>query len=462
MGPTPTTGLRTMRRATPAMILISLASVAFVGVAAAMGPIVALAALAAVGTALAVLVRPLNAALILVGVVPAISGLQRGLPVPGLRLSEAVIVGLSAVVLVTADRRDAAPWGRLDWLALGYAVTTAILGIGNLLARGDLTTDSLGQALGPFQFVLLYRATVTALSSPGECRMALRFLLLASIPVSLVTTAQGLGLGSDIFFQATGFDRAADPGRAAGPFPHWHELGGFTLQIVLLSVAVWLSGSQRVLPQWMVVAVMALATLALIQTATLAPIIGAVVGALALSVWYGRMGGFALWVGGFAVAGVLLFGSLFSARLDQQYNPAPGREDTGIVPYTLAYRYEVWTEQYLPAAAQHLTTGYGPGTPPEVTWGYTESTYIEMLIRGGLPLLLVFVALMWAFMSVALRGTRAHDPDHRALGRTMVLVSALLVPLQFVAPYLVLVGAPHVLWALFGVLVGWRKSEARR
>ena len=443
------------------MTLISLASVAFAGAAAAMGPIVALAALAAVGTALAALVRPFIAALILVGVVPAISGLQRGLPVPGLRLSEVAIVGLSAVVLVTADRRDAAPWGRLDWLTLGYALTTAILGIGNTLARGDPLTDNLGEALGPFQFLLLYRATVTALNSSGECRIALRVLLLASIPVSLAATAQGLGLGSDIFLQATGFDRAAEPGRATGPFPHWHELGGFMFQIVLLSVAVWLSGSQRILPQWMVVGAMALATLAVIQTATLGPIIAAVVGALALSVWYGRMGGFALWVAAFAVAGALLFGSLFSARLDQQYKPPPGREATGIVPYTLAYRYEVWTEQYLPAAAQRLTTGYGPGTPPEVTWDYTESTYIEMLIRGGLPLLLVFVGLMWAFVSVAVRATRAHDPDHRALGRTMVLVTALYVPLQLVAPYLVLVGAPHVLWALFGVLVGWRKSETR-
>jgi len=53
---------------------------------------------------------------------------------------------------------------------------------------------------------------------------------------------------------------------------------------MLLSVAVWLSGSQRALPQWMVVGDMALATLAVIQTATLAPIIAAVAGAVVLSV----------------------------------------------------------------------------------------------------------------------------------------------------------------------------------
>jgi len=70
---------------------------------------------------LLVMQYPAHAALFLAGVVPAISGLRRGLPVPGLRPSEILIAFCgSAVLLAVANRRDRTPWQMFAWAALLY------------------------------------------------------------------------------------------------------------------------------------------------------------------------------------------------------------------------------------------------------------------------------------------------------------------------------------------------------
>ena len=119
-------------------------------------------AVGAVGAGLLVLYRPVYGAYALVALVPILSGLQRGLPVPGFRLSELMIVGIAGIILVSAQRSPR--WGAFDWMALSYVIATAFLVWFNVIRHGDaLTSDNFGTLLGPSGVPPLYRG-----ATPGQ------------------------------------------------------------------------------------------------------------------------------------------------------------------------------------------------------------------------------------------------------------------------------------------------------
>src|ERR1700727_1386557 len=89
----------TVRR--PAFFVLGAGALAAIVVAigASIGLLAGLAALLAVCFGLLTVERPYLGAYALVAVAPVTSGLKRGLPLPGLRLSEVVIAALSTIVL---------------------------------------------------------------------------------------------------------------------------------------------------------------------------------------------------------------------------------------------------------------------------------------------------------------------------------------------------------------------------
>lgn len=441
-----------------------LAAAAVVGAAAALGPAVGAATLVAVALGLVVLWRPDVGALVLVALVPAISGLARGLVVPGLRLSEVLIAGMSALILWRAGARRRVPWGVFDWLALAYLVATAALGAFDLLQRGGpFTIDTVGTLIGPLQFLLLYRAVRTALPSPEQRRAALALLLVASVPVSvlallqqfdvagarqLVTTLTGTDIYATTVQNVFGVETPA--ARATGPFPHWHDLAGYLLVVVVLSFGLLVEGSGRVLPRPALVAILAIAGVALVQTASAAPIIGACAGVLAIALWARRRPAVLGWTMLAAVFAAIAFAPLLESRIQQQLAAAPGTQPS-LVPQTLQYRYGVW-QQFVPVLHDRLLTGYGPDLPPGLSFPHAESLYVELLLRGGVPLLAVYAALTWALAAGALRTTRHADPDARVVGRVVLVVVCLLVLIHLISTYFLDSGPPHLLWALAGLL----------
>ena len=111
------------------------ASVA-VGIAAGLGTKTAVAALFGVAVVVIVLARPVIGAYTLVAVVPPVSGLRAGLPVPQLRPAEVLIGSVGVLLLVIARPGQTPRWRAFDWCALGYAVANAGLGAVDLVIRG--------------------------------------------------------------------------------------------------------------------------------------------------------------------------------------------------------------------------------------------------------------------------------------------------------------------------------------
>jgi hypothetical protein len=156
-----------------------------------------------------------------------------------------------------------------------------------------------------------------------------------------------------------------------------------------------------------------------------------------------------------AIALALVFSPLLTSRYDQQFGTGTvitHRPD--YVPQTLWARYQIWTEQYIPALSKddRWFTGYGPGVPPEVDWQYTETLYITLVMRGGVFLLVIYVALILTAARKARRLTASADPTTRAIARAVYLSIILMAVMHVVANYFVISGFPHLFWPLLGLL----------
>jgi len=435
------------------------AAVAMVLVAAAAGfsPLIGIGLVAVLAVAFAVALNEMIGLGLLAALVPATAGLARGVPIPGLRFSEALIGGVGVILLVSARRF--VRWTPLDWLALLYAVGTLCLGAWDLLSQGQhINQGELDTLLGPLQFLLLYRATVVTARTPERRRVALRLMLWASVPVALLALGQQFnfpGVRSLLvtLTQNNVYSAADTAARVTGPFPLWHNLAGYLLMYLLTIAALVLRGVDDVLPRGVLVAIGVLDAVALIETLSIAPIIALVAGVAILGIYFK---GVTRVVAGLAVviiAGLLVFGARIDARFTQEYGRAPGTQGSALVPQTIQHRYDLWTTELLPALKGHVTTGYGPALPPQFAdFPYTESLYINLLYRGGAALLVIFLALAAAMVAAGAKARRDRDPLQKALGPGVVVGVLALLIIGLIESYFTDDGPPQVLWMLLGLL----------
>jgi hypothetical protein len=460
------TRLSTFRRPGLAMAVTGTVAALVVGSAASLGALAGVGALVAATAALVVTQRPDLGAYALILLAPILSGLRRGLPFPALRLSEVMIAGLATVILVSATHARARRWQAFDWLALAYAAATLVLGLSQLLVRDEqLAPELVGTLLSPLQYLLLYRAVRVALPEPQQYRLALRLILLGSIPVSLSAVLQYVNVGGVRGFlpELTGTDVVRDyPDldrfRATGTFAHWQVLGGYEFLIVVLGAATLLEG-RPVMRRPLGAAVLGLAVAALCTTVTMSVILGAAAGALALGVWWRRMD---LVVPALAVGGalaVLVFGGAFERRIDQQFGDE-GRDRPAWVPLTMEYRYRIWRDQYVPVmSGSRYFTGYGPDDPPNLVFSYTESLYVTLVLRGGIPLLLIYAGLCLALLAAAIRARDDPEPAFRIGARVTAVALVLLVPMHWVEPYFIFTGMGTLLWIVAALAMNGRAAS---
>jgi hypothetical protein len=462
-------------------IVLVLLSAAAIGVATGLEAKLGAVALVAVVAGLTVLLRPAVAVLTVVAIAPIICALKRGLFLPGVRPSEVLVAGLAIPVLLFAGSRVPVRWRLLDAMALAYVVATLALGAGDMLARHTAFTAELsGQLVGPMQYFLLYRSVVVALDTLELRRWAVRLLLFGSIPVSITALLQFFNLGparalikTAVNSVAAGSTRYSSGGlpRATGIMDHWHSLGGYMLIIILLAVALLLNTEQRVMSRKSLSIVLAFAVAGITLTLTLGPIIGAVAGAIWLGVASGRSRKVIGWLAVGALVIVILLGPFLAARLDQQFESrvgqASGAGGPSFLPQTIRYRVEVWQEQYLPLVASNLLTGYGPGLPPYINWRYTETLYVTLLLKGGLPLLALYAGLMYAGWLLArwLATSPLASPDERSIAQVVLILIVILIPMHFINPYFANTGLAHPMWILLGLVsaaAGRLESDPQR
>ncbi len=458
----------------PALVVMGVVALALIVSGATMiGPVAALA-LAVVGAvALVLLTRPATAVLVVAALVPVTSGVQRGYPVPGLRISEVLLVLFLGTVLVTGWNGWRPRWSALEWGTLAYTVATVVFAsAGAAINATSVGPGTLFALLLPVQFLLLSRVTSVILTTYELRRSALRLILMASVPVSMIAVLQYLDVDPvrSMIVEVTGaqnFENAQALGfaaRATGPFDHWHVLAGYLLPVVLVGVALLFDRTQQIMSTAGIAICVGACVIAMTLTFTFTTAFGLLVGVGLIAARAGRLGGL-LKVG--AVAAVVLVGFLgpsIGERVSEQFEPRAGRDRASFVPETVDYRFEVWQDQYLPAVADSPVLGYGPELPESITWVYTESMYLSLQLLGGLPLVLAFAALVWTFLSAMAPGRSSPDPSVQAPARAVIAVMIVLIPMHAIFPYFASPGLPHVVWLLAGVALGgqWTEREQYR
>ncbi len=475
LGPNPPAATWLTSRPRPALLgVLGVLAALAIGALGATKPTYGIALVAAAGVAAMVLVRPFFGGLVLVGLVPVISGLAPGIPVPGVRASEALIGLVGVTILVATRRRDALPWGALDWLVLAYGVAWLVFAVYNASVLGEhLSLSTWGSALGQLQFFLLYRGARLSIRTPKERRLAVKVMAAASVPVSILAILQQLKVpvvtsllasitvapgqqggfaSSSLSVSQVGVSAASFGGisRASGPFDDWTSLAGYLFLILLLVVALALAGEIR--RRRAAAALLALlALIGLFLTAELSAIAGLVVGVAVLGVQFRRGKVVGRWMVAGALVVAVLVGSFMFQRLSQEFSASAGSVRSQAVPQTLGYRQEVWTGQYFPAIAARPLTGYGLALPPQIQWPYTESQYVTLLMEGGAPVLLLFCAMTWATVRRGRATARSPDPFDQAVGRALVVAVLALVVMDVIWPYMSNGGLPQILWSLAAV-----------
>ncbi|HEY1854536.1 MAG TPA: hypothetical protein VGG40_08110 [Solirubrobacterales bacterium] len=456
-------GFGDLRRPVPTMLGLAIASAVVVGALAAYDPVYGAVAVVGIAIALYLAQRPVIAAYSMVLVAPACAGFRRGLPVPGLRASELVIVALSSLILVFGARVNRR-WSRVELLLLAYAVATAALGGLDLaLRRAPLELSELGTLIGPFEFVLLVRAVAAALPEERQRERAIRLLIVGAVVVSLVAIAQILGLGPtrSILRSVTGSNEfeislTEGIGRATGPFELWHALAGFLMPSVLLSFGLLLdAGSDR--RRLLYGAAVAITLAALLASAALGPLAMTLLGFVFIA-WRRRslhlLG--AIVVPAAAVV-IIAFGGTYGGRAEQQYSQSRQTYRTPFVPQTIAYRVKVFEEQSEPALAKHWISGYGPDLPPQIAlseFPFTESAYVTLLLRGGVPLLLIFLTMLAAVLRAAyLAVRRARGPFAWTVAAVVGICTINFLVLQLLESHLLDAGPPQAYWTVVGIML---------
>lgn len=441
-------------------------SVILVGLGVSQGLLPGLAALVGVMIAFAVLRHPSLGAYLLVFAVPLFSGIKRGVPVPGLRLSEALVVFVAVLVLIPAYRREMPRWERLDWAFLVYVVASVLIPVGHAIARHEaMTLADISPLLLALQFFLLYRTVRCALPERPQRDFAIRLLLLGSLLISAIAFAQQLDLGPARDFvrgitesealESYGYSVYA---RATGPFQHWHPLAGYLCVMILLAVALLLDDGQKVLSRRALVLVLLANVTALMLSVTFVSMFGVVMGALLLGYWAGKLVAALKWGVAVVVISMALFGSYIEQRLDAQFAGVTTGQSNPLIPQTVQKRFDVWTQEYFPGMEGRWVTGWGAGMPPDVLWEHTESVYITLLLRGGLPLVAIFALLMWSTYDAARNAGR--DPARQAQARAVMALVAVLWVMHFLFPYFTSSGMPQPFWVLTAVVMaGWQTKE---
>lgn len=446
--------------------LIAVGGMAVAGVGAALGPTTGLAALAVIGAGLWILDRPVRGAYVLVAVVPITAGLRRGLPVPGLRLSEVITVAIAGLILLGPGRRVRARWEFFDWAALAYVLGHIVLSVvGSKTSGSPLGMGDAGVLTGPAQFFLMYRALSVCLVDEAERGRVLRAVMWASAPVAILAVLEEIGIPSVVstLHSYTGYGLAQGDGqgllagqnpqpsaipRATSVFPFFQVLSAYMFAVVTLGTALLLEGDS-VMRRRYTAPLTVLAVVGLACTVTATTSIGALLAVLALGYYHRRPAAYLVRVLAVTATVLVIFSPLLVTKIGQQSavtSGAIGSDRPAFVPQSVAYRYEIWTNQSLPALSGHFVFGYGPRLPSSVGWRFTETMYMTLLFRGGVPLVVLWFVLAFAFTHRAYGKTWRAPPAERAASRFLLVAVPILIVLQLSQPYFTYGGMTHLLW----------------
>lgn len=445
------------------LLAVAVFGAALIGAAVGRKPLDGVALFLGLVMVICVAARPALGAYLLAVVVPITSGFEKGFPIPNVNLSEALVAMVGTVVILAEPRRAQLRWQAFDWILLAYCSSWLAFGLLDAVQlHSPINISTLDPLIGPFQFLILYRAMAGTLRRHSERTAAIACVLVASLPVDILAFLQQVRsqavnrlishMTGGSVFTTYSYQVFA---RATGPFPHWTVLAGYLLVILLIGFACLVFGVELPVSRRFVSLILLFAAVALILTAEISAISGAIGGAVLLGIWAGKRKQMVKWLVTGMIVAAVFGGSYFAQRLNDEFASSAGSGRNAFVPQTISYRWQVWTSQYFPAVEQRPLTGWGQTLPATISFQYTESQYLTTLMAGGVPVLALFCGEMVAFYALSRRIARRKDlEDHAtaaALGNAVAALVVVLVPMDAIYPYLTSGGLPEPLFVAAGI-----------
>lgn len=338
----------------------------------------------------------------------------------------------------------------------GYAIVSLSCGLAHvLLLTPALGAVSLVEYSGPFLHLGFGIAVLRLLR---QRRISQVTVVSAVVSTMVIQAVIGLWQFADVFGMRsaaealTGTDiyqKGEQRGlvRAGGTFYSWHALGSLSFIVGILCIWVILRASRRNRPvrrtSWIGLGA-AVVGLAVTLTFALAAVFA--VAAIHLARRTGRLPKLALLLSVLGVVSVMLLSEQIDERLRVQ-ELASARGDS-ILPATLAVRWELWTEDLGPHIRKSPLLGVGPVIPEEARVPYSESMYVDLLLKGGVILLVAF--LVFSLRALHSLSTSGRGPDTIIVRPLRVSLVGLLTA-SLIHPYFSDQGVPYLLLCLLAV-----------
>ena len=452
------------RRVVAAAVAVPVVA-ALCGASAALNPFAPLALLAVVALLVVGWRRPVLASVVVCAVVPAVAGLGRGVGIPGLKLSELLLAGCAATLVLRVPARWRAMSGAEKALLL-FAVCALGFGVHHAAAGTSDLESLLRVGLQPMFLYLAWWTASRGVDGERDVATVVRWTLLVSTGPSLLAIAQYFDLPGvrQTLIRLTGGDLLTASGdtfsRVTGPFPIWHSLGGYLILPTVITVVMLLRRDASVLRTRTLVVVLVLNATALVLSVTVTLLLWLPVAIVVAAVLAGRARRALLLL---AVLGGVLFALFPGILLDRAQDQATAASGAGggLVPQTLAYRFLVWQRDYFPLLEQGAVAGVGNDLPDTVFFTSTENQFITWALRGGIGLVVVGTLVIGALVVRSARHALAERRAGTTTGRgstamALVGIVGFLPATLMVWPYLTNAGLPATLFALSGAVLAGR------
>ncbi len=423
------------------------------GIACLISPWLALGGLLGVIFCGVGLARPTMLCYALVGATVLTSGIPRGILVPLLIPHEAILLlslGLSFPVVML--RRQSRFISKPIVAALAILVSgTVILPFASYLTRDlPLTTSDIFSLLAPLKYILLFWLFANLIEGEADKERVVHWMLVGASVVALIGLMQGFGIRFisnllEYWYSSPHQEEAEAYGRVTSVLRAWNALGTFLMINLILVVGLQGLKHDKLAKRNIIVAT-ALCGACLLASGSYAGLLGLGMGLIivkALDRQGMRM--ILILVVGLALSAFLLQAQI-SQRLEYQFGGG-----AGLTPQTLAYRFKVWQEVFLPVLGNNLLWGIRP-TLGDLSFQYAESQYVFLLFRSGLISLLAHLA--WVGITAAWLYRKIRNSQGLTRTLTIVVFAVLIVlsTMGLTNEVFTLSGAAEYFWILFALV----------
>jgi hypothetical protein len=420
-----------------------------------------------------------------IGCAAASSGVELPLQLFGLRPWH-ILMGVALTLAVLAEPPGSLRKLRVTSLDGLFLLFIFACGFSEILNATDLHHGiDVATVISPAYYLLGYVAARVSVSSIETLRT---FLIAVSLP-SIAAAAICVGQFYSASFAKLTLAIAPAPGvdariqddryiRATGLVGHWTGVGFyFCVALACACVVLLMRASDghnqttTALP-WIIGAstlVGCLTTLTFSVLATALIIVGVTWRRLGLDI-VGFIAGAAVALGFY-----FAFGGLLEERFSQQQLRSEATLPSW-VPNTLAYRWQIWTEETLPAIGQRPWLGWGTNVygsdsqrrirPTGLVWGSAESQWFATAMTFGAAATIVLAGTIVYTLRQISRYTRSGSGAVYLTPVSALLLCTLVASLT--VPAFTNRGMPAILWPVIGAIMAamaatsWNGSVASR